>query len=203
MRVLPASAASLAAAAALLADGAVVAVPTDTVYGLAARLDDDAALGRLFAAKRRPATAPIAVLCATTAGARGVATQWPPSAARLARRFWPGPLTMVLAAPPALAARLGATGGVGVRVPDDAVCRALLEVTGPLAVTSANRHGGVPATTSEAVVASLGDDVAAVLDGGVRDGVVSTVVDLTGPAPLVLREGAVPASAVLAALSAA
>lgn len=199
MTVLPATPASLSSVADLLAAGEVVAVPTDTVYGLAARLDDPVAIGRLFAAKHRPASMPVAVLCATTADAAGVAKGWHEGAARLAGRYWPGPLTLVLDADPALAARLGARRGVGVRVPDDATCQALLALTGPLAVTSANEHGAPPATTAADALALGG--IATVLDGGTRDGAVSTVVDLTGRTPVVVRDGAIPARDVLAALS--
>jgi L-threonylcarbamoyladenylate synthase len=197
---LPASPASLDRAAELLAAGAVVAVPTDTVYGLAVRLGDAAAIGALLAVKHRPASLPIAVLCATTADAVGLATTWSAGAGRLAARYWPGPLTLVVGADPALAASLGAARGVGVRVPDDAICRALLARTGPLAVTSANRHGAPPATTAAAALA-LGAGVAAVLDGGSRRGEVSTVVDLTAPSPVLVREGALAARDVLAAFS--
>jgi tRNA threonylcarbamoyl adenosine modification protein (Sua5/YciO/YrdC/YwlC family) len=198
--VLDASTASLEAAAALLAAGQVVGVPTDTVYGLAAHLDDDAAVERLFACKRRPSSVPIAVLCATTADAVGVAATWPRGADRLAERFWPGPLTIVVDAPPALATRLGATSGVGVRVPDDVLCRSLLARTGPLAVTSANLHGAPPATTA-ADALGIGTGIAAVLDGGTREGAVSTVVDVTADPPVVVREGAIPGPDVLWVLS--
>jgi L-threonylcarbamoyladenylate synthase len=202
VRVLSASPASLEAAAALLAAGEVVAVPTDTVYGLAAAIGDEPAIHRLFSAKHRPTSLPIAVLCATTADVRGLVTAWPTSAARLARRYWPGPLTLVVDAAPALATRLGAAHGVGVRIPDDTCCRALLGLTGPLAVTSANLHGHRPATTA-AAASALGDPIAAVLDDGVREGEVSTVVDLTTGSPVVVRDGAIRAADVLAAISAA
>jgi len=183
---------------ALLAAGRVVAIPTDTVYGLASQLDAPA-VDRLFAAKRRPASMPVAVLCASADDARRIAAQWPPAAERLATRYWPGPLTVVVGADRVLAALLGSAHSVGLRVPDDALCRELLERVGPLAVTSANRHGEAPATTPGAVVAAFGaEDVEAVLDGGERDGEVSTVVDLTANAPSVVRHGALDADAVLA-----
>jgi L-threonylcarbamoyladenylate synthase len=200
VRVLSASVAGLDDAAALLAEGHVVAVPTDTVYGLAARLEDPAAIDALFAAKHRPATVPVAVLCATTADAVGVASRWPSAAVRLASRYWPGPLTVVVEAPRALVDRLGASVGVGLRVPDDATCCALLARTGPLAVTSANLHGAAPATTA-AQVAHL-EGVAAVVDDGPRVGAVSSVVDVTGERPTVVREGAVRAAELLDLLSA-
>jgi L-threonylcarbamoyladenylate synthase len=199
VRVLALSSESLAEAVALLGAGEVVAIPTDTVYGLAARLDDDVAIAGLFRAKDRPATLPVAVLCATTADAIGVAATWPAAAEQLAQRFWPGPLTVVVAADHELAARLGANGAVGVRVPRDPTCHELLAATGPLAVTSANRHGEDPATTAADVAAAL-NGVTVVLDGGRRDGAVSTVVDLTGAEPCVVREGAIPSRDVLAVL---
>jgi tRNA threonylcarbamoyl adenosine modification protein (Sua5/YciO/YrdC/YwlC family) len=198
--VLGADPTSLDTAAALLGAGLVVAIPTDTVYGLAARLDADAPVEALFAAKRRPASVPIAVLCASSAEAVRLAARWPPAAARLAERHWPGPLTVVVDADPVLVARLGSQRGIGLRVPGDARCRALLARTGPLAVTSANAHGAPPATTAAEVV-ELGAGVAAVVDGGTCGGPVSTVVDLTVAPPTVVREGAVAASEVLGLLS--
>jgi tRNA threonylcarbamoyl adenosine modification protein (Sua5/YciO/YrdC/YwlC family) len=188
-------------AAALLAAGHVVGIPTDTVYGLAACLGDPAAVDALFAAKDRPASLPIAVLCADEASARMVASSWPPGAARLAARFWPGPLTIVVPADQDVAARIHATAGIGLRVPDDATCRALLSLTGPLAVTSANRHGADPAATAPELSEGFdGGVVLAVLDAGRRGGVVSTVVDLTVSPARVVREGALASAAVLAVL---
>ncbi|HEV3327760.1 MAG TPA: L-threonylcarbamoyladenylate synthase, partial [Acidimicrobiales bacterium] len=149
MRVLTADPASIDEAVELLRDGSVVAIPTDTVYGLAARLDEDAPIQRLFAAKGRPASLPVAVLCASSEDARALAASWPASARTLASRYWPGPLTLVVDAAPSLVARLGSRRGVGVRVPNDALCRELLVRTGPLAVSSANRHGAAPATTAD------------------------------------------------------
>lgn len=199
MRVLDDPDRALDDAVACLLDGLVVAIPTDTVYGLAARLEDGA-VRRLFAAKHRPSTAPVAVLCASRTEAAGMSSAWSTDAATLAERYWPGPLTLVVAAEPALVGRLGGGGGVGLRVPDDALCTALLARSGPLAVTSANVHGEPPATCA-ADVLGLGGGVAAVLDGGTRDGAVSTVLDLTGVEPRVLREGAIPSSELLALLS--
>ncbi|HUD68868.1 MAG TPA: L-threonylcarbamoyladenylate synthase [Acidimicrobiales bacterium] len=177
-------------AVALLAGGNVLAVPTDTVYGLAAVVGAAASVGRLSALKQRPELVPIAVLCASVDDARGVATSWPQGALALSA-LWPGPLTLVVPAPAGLAQRLGSSNSVGVRVPDDAICRALLERTGPLAVTSANLHGAPPATTADEVLAIFeGSGLAGVLDAGTRDGEVSSVVDVTGIAPVIVREGA-------------
>jgi L-threonylcarbamoyladenylate synthase len=196
VRLLANTPASIDEAVELLCAGSVVAIPTDTVYGLAARLDDDASVQRLFAAKDRPASLPVAVLCASTEAAMRIATTWPPAASTLATRYWPGPLTLVVDADRALVARLGSDGGVGIRVPRDPLCGAVLERTGPLAVTSANRHGEPPATSAADVLAAV-VDIAGVLDDGTRDGVVSTVLDLTGPLPVVVRDGAVPRAELL------
>lgn len=189
-------------AAALLVAGRLVGVPTDTVYGLAAAFADDAAIDSLFAAKHRPDSMPIAVLCGSTDEAATLATEWSEHAALLARRFWPGPLTLVVRAAAPLCRRVRAEHGVGVRVPDDPTCLGLLARTGPLAVTSANLHGGEPATTATAVSSTFDDPaVAAVIDDGPRDGVVSTVVDLTGDSPLFLRVGALSREELLGAIS--
>ena len=119
-------------------------------------------------------------------------TDIPDNARKLMAAFWPGPLTLVVPTDAALAARVGATRGVGLRVPADATCRGLLGRSGPLAVTSANRHGDRPATAAEAVRDARGAaEVAAVLDAGPRDGEVSTVVDLTGDGAAIVREGAI------------
>jgi tRNA threonylcarbamoyl adenosine modification protein (Sua5/YciO/YrdC/YwlC family) len=162
----------------------------------------DEAADALFAAKDRPGSLPIAVLCADAASARAVAASWPSTAARLAERFWPGPLTVVVPADAAVTARVHAARGIGLRVPDDATSQALLSVTGPLAVTSANRHGAEPAVTATALRDAFdGGPVVAVVDDGPRDGVVSTVVDLTAGEPEIVREGALPGADVLAALA--
>lgn len=190
----------LAEAADLLSGGAIVGIPTDTVYGLAALPSDPDAVAALFAAKLRPGAVPVAVLCSNEDQAAALLRRWPPAAARLAARFWPGPLTIVVDAPPSLAARLGAPRGVGVRVPDDKACLALLELTGPLAVTSANLHGDAPATTAEQVARAFEGTVAAVLDDGARDGVVSSVVDVTSSVAAILREAAVASADVLGQL---
>lgn len=188
-------------AAGLLAHGGVVAIPTDTVYGLAASLCDDAAVARLTVLKQRRAGLPIAVLCATAEEAAGIAAAWPAAAATLAARFWPGPLTIVVPVPDELAQLLGSQGTAGLRVPADDVCRALLVCTGPLAVTSANLHGAAPATSAESVLEVFkGAEIDAVLDGGRHDGAVSTVVHVAGAFPLIVREGAIAGAEVLGAL---
>jgi tRNA threonylcarbamoyl adenosine modification protein (Sua5/YciO/YrdC/YwlC family) len=189
IRVLAAGELDLAAE--LLASGEVLAVPTDTVYGLAALVGDRAAIEQLSALKRRPGSMPIAVLCASVEEARELASSWPPSAAALSTALWPGPLTLVVPASVELESQLGSTSGAGMRIPNDATCRALLERTGPLAVTSANVHGSSPATSAEEVLGIFeGSGLAGVLDAGTRDGAVSSVVDVSGERPVIVREGA-------------
>ncbi len=182
-----------------LAAGEVVAVPTDTVYGLAARLDRPAAIAAVFALKRRPASVALPVLVAhpEDLGPLGVALG--PLGERLAERYWPGALTLVVSAPEELAVLVHArTGTVGVRVPADPTVGALLERTGPLAVTSANEHGEPPCTSAEDVAAAFAGrpGLAGVLDGGTRASAVSSVVEVTGPAAVVVREGALSAAAI-------
>ena len=184
----------LAEAASTLRTGGLVAFPTETVYGLGADATDPTAVGRVFAAKGRPADNPLIVHLADAADLDRVAARVPPLAAELARRFWPGPLTLVLEAGDHLPAET--TGGhatVGVRVPDHPVARALLAAADrPVAAPSANRSGRPSPTTAAHVMADLGDVVDVIVDGGACVvGVESTVVDARGPRPVVLREGAV------------
>lgn len=177
-----------AAEAALRAGGAVV-LPTDTVYGLAALPGHEDVL---YALKDRPGSVPIAVLVADAAQA-AIAGLLGPAATRLADAFWPGPLTVVVPT-------VDGTTTVGLRCPDHEFLRALAARVGPLPTTSANRHGdATPPTAVEAATALVGDP-ALVVDGGVCGGVASTVVDVTGDDVRILREGALPADDVLAAL---
>ncbi len=191
-------AAAVAAALDLLRDGEPVGVPTDTVYGLAADAADADAVGQLFELKERPADRSIAVLVADRAAAEAL-VQFAPQARRLADRFWPGPLTIVAASRPDAPPHLGTGGTIGVRLPDDAAVRALA-ATGPLAVTSANIHGG-PTPATAGGVAEMFGALALVIDGGPRPGASSTVVDMTGPAPAVLREGSISLEAISAVAS--
>lgn len=179
------------AAKALLGAGLVV-LPTETVYGLAALASDPHATRALFARKGRGADVPIAVLCADAEQAMALTVAAGPLAAELAAAHWPGPLTMVLPRRPGLGWKLGEpTDTIGVRCPDHALVRALAARVGPLATTSANRHGlPTPASAAEAAEQLLGP-VDLVLDGGPLSGTPSTVVDLTGEIPRVLRQGPV------------
>ena len=187
----------IAEAARLLNAGAVVALPTETVYGVCARPDDDDAVAALFALKKRAASAPIAVLApdldaALAAFADGDAKD---RARALGAAFWPGPLTVI--APPAPCRtvdrlRAGAAN-LGVRVPDHALCQAVIRAAGGLLAASSANESGAPASASaDEVRAALGDGVALVVDGGrSRIGVASTVVDVSAPALKVFREGSV------------
>jgi L-threonylcarbamoyladenylate synthase len=183
------------AAVAALAAGGVVGLPTDTVYGLAARLDRPAAVAAIFGLKGRPAGLALPVLVADVDQARSLAASWSDGVDRLARRLWPGPLTLVVPAPGALGRLVGGDGtSVGVRCPDHELVRTLCAASGPLAVTSANRHGRPPATTADELVAAVGgpdrpDGPALVVDGGRCDGTPSTVADCTTWPPVELRSG--------------
>jgi L-threonylcarbamoyladenylate synthase len=183
---------AIAKAAALLRAGRLVAFPTETVYGLGANALDPAAVQRIFAAKGRPSYNPLIVHVADTAAARRLVTQWPDAAARLAERYWPGPLTLVLPkrpeVPDVVTAGLDA---VAVRVPAHPVALALLRAAAvPVAAPSANRSTELSPTTAAHVRKSLGDRVDLVLDGGPTTvGIESTVIDLTSKRPAVLRPG--------------
>lgn len=187
-------AAHIAEAAALLRAGRLVAFPTETVYGLGADATNAEAVAGIFAAKQRPFSDPLIVHIADLADAPRVVADFPPVARELARRFWPGPLTLVLpraeSIPPIVSAG-GAT--VGLRIPAHPVALALLRAAGvPVAAPSANRFMHTSPTTAEHVLADLDGRIAAVLDGGpCAVGVESTVVDLTSAPPRILRPGGV------------
>ena len=179
----------LGAVAAAFREGKVVAIPTDTVYGLAVDPRAPLAVSRLFAAKRRPVQVAVPVLIADPAELADLA-EVTPLGARLASRYWPGPLTLVLSRGPSADFDLGGDPAtIGVRCPSSSVARSLLGLTGPLAVTSANRHGQPPLHTAAEVREHLGRDVELVLDGGRCDGQPSTVVSIVGDVLARLREG--------------
>ena len=189
----PASAA-LDDAAAVLRAGGLVAFPTETVYGLGANACSAKAVAGIFAAKQRPGDNPLIVHVESLAAAAGVTAWISPLAQELARRWWPGPLTLVLEAHPSLPdTTTGGLATVAVRVPAHPVALALLRAAGvPVAAPSANRSGRPSPTSAQHVIDDLGDVVDVVVDGGPSDvGVESTVVDARGDRPVVLREGAV------------
>jgi L-threonylcarbamoyladenylate synthase len=171
--------------------GALVGIPTDTVYGLAAALDQTA-IGRVFEAKGRPAGLAIPVLIGGPEQLARVASAFPPSASRLTERFWPGPLTVVVRAKRAVGRLVGGDGRtVGIRWPDHPYVEELCLAAGPLAVTSANRHGEPPSTRAAELRARFDvDELALVVDGGECAGQPSTVVDCSGRETRCLREGA-------------
>ncbi len=184
---------AIAQAVRVLRSGGLVAMPTETVYGLAARALDERAVARIYAAMGRPPHHPLIVPVAGEAEARALAAYWPERAARLAHAFWPGPLTLIVdRAATVPAAVAGGGDSVAVRAPSHPVARALLAALGePLAAPSANRYQGLSATTAAHVVKDLGAAVDLVLDAGPCDaGIESTVVDVRGELPRVLRPGA-------------
>src|SRR5262245_12010774 len=161
-------AAKTAQAADVLRRGGLVAFPTETVYGLGANALDPLAVGRVFEAKGRPSTNPLIVHLADASQVSLVAADWPDAAARLAARFWPGPLTLILPKHPDVPGIVTAGGPtVAVRVPDHPVARALLRAAGiPVAAPSANRSTELSPTTAAHVLRGLGDRVDLVLDAG-------------------------------------
>ena len=178
----------------LIRAGGLVAFPTETVYGLGADATNPEAVARIFAAKGRPTDHPLIVHLGEASLIEAWADVVPPEAHLLADAFWPGPLTMLLwRSPKAPDAVTGGRDTVGLRVPDHPLALQLLDAVGDgVAAPSANRFGRVSPTTAADVVADLGDAVDLVLDGGpCRVGVESTIVDLTGEAPVVLRPGGV------------
>jgi L-threonylcarbamoyladenylate synthase len=189
---------ALASAAEALVAGSVVAIPTDTVYGLAVDPTQPSAVAALFALKERPAEVALPVLVGSREQADQVAAPLESAAAHLAARFWPGPLTLVVPRRRAFRSDLGgppsARQTVGVRWPRHPVVGELCARIGPLAVTSANLHGHVPATTAAVIAGMFGhsDQLAVVIDGGTCDGTPSTVVECRGPASRGLREGGIP-----------
>ena len=181
------------AAAHAARSGNLVVMPTDTVYGIGADAFNAAAVRALLAAKGRGPDMPVPVLVGSWSTIDGLVMAVPPVARTLIEAFWPGGLSLVVEHAPTLSWDLGdARGTVMVRMPLHPVALDLLRLVGPMAVSSANRSGRPPATTADAAQVQLGDDVAVYLDGGESPiGVASTVVDLTGGAPRVLRQGAV------------
>jgi len=187
--------AALQRAAAELAAGELVAFPTETVYGLGARADDDAAVAKIFAAKGRPADHPLIVHVNDVAGARAFASDWPASAQRLADAFWPGPLTVIVPRRAGMAAAAaGGQASVGLRCPAHPVAQALLAAAAVLGVAgvagpSANRFGRISPTTASHVHEEFGDALT-ILDGGECEaGIESVIVDCSRGAPALLRPG--------------
>ncbi|MBT9568733.1 MAG: threonylcarbamoyl-AMP synthase [Thiobacillus sp.] len=195
--------AAIARAAVLLRDGGLVAIPTETVYGLAANAADDQAVARIFAAKGRPADHPLIVHLASAVHMTDWAREIPDSAWKLAEQFWPGPLTLILKRAPKMGeAASGGLDTIGVRVPGHPVAQALLTAFGGgVAAPSANRFGRISPTCAAHVLSELRGRIDAVLDGGVCSvGLESTILDLSSPVPRVLRPGAVTADMLAAVI---
>ncbi|MFM8707121.1 MAG: L-threonylcarbamoyladenylate synthase, partial [Planctomycetia bacterium] len=176
----------------LRADGGVVAIPTETVYGLAADALDADAVGRIFAAKGRPTTNPLIVHVADAAMARSLAASWPPAAERITARLWPGPVTVIVPRGPRIPDVVTAGGPtVALRCPEHPLTRRLIAMLGrPLAAPSANRSTQLSPTTAGHVLEGLGNRIDLILDGGpCGRGIESTVIDCTTDPPRILRPG--------------
>ena len=201
-----ASAQALAQAAETLAAGGLVGLPTETVYGLGARADDDTAVAAIFAAKGRPADHPLIVHVLDAAQAQAFAASWPEPAQRLAAAFWPGPLTVIVPRAEGMAhAAAGGQPTVGLRCPAHPVAQALLAAAAKLGVRgvaapSANRFGRVSPTSAAHVAAEFGPELT-ILDGGDCDvGIESAIVDCSGERPTLLRPGVLTRQAIEQAL---
>lgn len=186
---------TLRRAAALIRGGGLVAFPTETVYGLGANAFDAAAVARIFTVKGRPRQSPLIVHVDSIDMARALVLEWPDAADRLARRYWPGPLTLVLPKQPSIPDIVTAgLATVGLRVPSHPLALALIRAAGvPIAAPSANPFTGLSPTTADHVRQSLGDAIDLVLDGGPATvGIESTVLSLAGAEPVLLRPGVIP-----------
>ncbi|MGZ9161055.1 MAG: L-threonylcarbamoyladenylate synthase [Candidatus Limnocylindrales bacterium] len=205
-RVVPDDEAGRAEAIAVLRAGGIVALPTDTVYGIAVALSTPGGIERLFEVKRRPPDKGIMLLLDDAAQADRAGTMTP-AAAALAAAAWPGGLTVVVPQRPDVrwpAVLTGGAASIGLRVPDHDAPRALARGVGPLPTTSANVSGDPAADDAAGITEQLGDAIDLVLDGGpAKVGPASTVVDCTGERPAILRIGAVTAAEVAAILDAA
>jgi len=202
-RIVPADPDAIRVAAAILRGGGLVAFPTETVYGLGADAENEAAVRAMFAAKGRPPDHTVIVHLADAAQIDQFAAEVPEVARRLAAAFWPGPMTLVVRRGDRISPLV--TGGldtIGLRVPSHPVSRMLLrEFGGPIAAPSANRFGRVSATTAEHVAEGLGGGVDLILDGGECPvGLESTIVDVTRGGAAVLRPGAVTAEQIEAVI---
>jgi L-threonylcarbamoyladenylate synthase len=196
---------ALAAAAAALRDGGIVVVPTDTVYGIAALPDVDGASYRIYLAKGRPGHLHLPVLAASLDQVHGLGVEFTAAATTLATRWWPGPLTLVFGFS-SLSTRpqwLAGRDEVAVRIPQNDFLLALLRDTGPLLVSSANRHGAATPLSAEDAGQQLAPHVDLAIDAGILDSSPSTLVNVRSPVTEVEREGAIPRRAVASVLGVA
>jgi L-threonylcarbamoyladenylate synthase len=185
----------------VLRAGGLVAFPTDTVYGLGASAFNGKAVESIYIAKDRPAEKAIPILLGDLDDLPKVTSSLPPMAAKLASRFWPGPLTLVVPKNPNLPEAVSATDTIALRVPDHEVARAILRAAGPMAVTSANISGQPSPVTADEVFAQLGGRIELIINGGrTPGGMPSTLVDCTGSAPTILRGGPISMTELLSVL---
>jgi len=185
----------------VLTNGGLVAFPTDTVYGIGALVHDATAVESIYNVKERPNEKAIPVLLSSEADLARVAAAVNPIAQRLAKRFWPGALTLVLEKHPSIPEVVSASQTVGVRVPDYPPIWELFRLAGPLAVTSANISGQPSPATADEVFAQLSGRIPIILNGGrTLGGVPSTVVDCTREQPVILRQGPVTNAQILSEL---
>jgi L-threonylcarbamoyladenylate synthase len=200
--ILPAtSSGAITQAIKILHMAGLVAFPTDTVYGVGALAFDGKAVQSIYAAKDRPIEKAIPVLMGDMKDLDKIAMDIPSIAWKLASRFWPGPLTILVPKKPILPEAVSITSTIGVRVPDHEIARALLRAAGPMAVTSANVSGRASPTTAEEVFAQLSGRIELIIDGGkTPGGMPSTLVDCTGNEIRILREGPITEAALRSAL---
>jgi len=192
-QILKANSRGIGKAAQIILQGGVIAFPTETFYGLAAEAGAEAALKKIFRAKGREEEKPLLLLVADPGWLQGLVQEVPPLAERLIQKFWPGPLTLVFEASSDLSRLLTAgTGKIGIRVSSHPVAQALVRAVGrPITGTSANLSGQPGALSAQAVFQSLGKNLDGILDGGrTAGGPGSTVLDVSGPSPRIIREGA-------------
>lgn len=191
------------AAAEAVESGKLVVLPTDTLYGLGVDAFNPQAVNQLLAAKHRGPDMPVPVLVGSWQTAEGLVLSMPAMGKTLIQAFWPGGLSLIVQQAPSLPWNLGDTRGtVMLRMPLHPIALDLLQRTGPMAVSSANVSGQAPATTVAEAQDQLGQDVYVYLDGGRCEiGQPSTIVDITGPMPVILREGAITRDRIAAALA--
>jgi L-threonylcarbamoyladenylate synthase len=193
----------IAGAVRILEGGGVILFPTETFYGIGADARNPSAVDKVFAVKGRDFRNPLSVIVAHESHIPPLVAEVPPAARVLMRRFWPGPLTLVFAASPAVLPRLTAgTGKIGIRVSSHPAARLLAAgLGGPLTATSANLSGGPECTTAAEALAVFGDSLDAAVDaGGTAGGKGSTILDVTLSQPAILREGAIPGRDIIAVL---
>ena len=198
--IIPAS--EIKTALKILQSGGIVAFPTDTVYGLGSLAFDNTAIESMYTAKDRPIEKAIPILIGDLSDLDQVAVDVPDMALHFAARFWPGPLTCVIPKKQTLPSAVSATPTVAVRIPDHSDARALLRAAGPMAVTSANISGQPSPSTAQEVYEQLNGRIPLILDGGkTKGGIPSTLVDCTGEKPVILRDGPISLSELMAALN--